>query len=69
MIVKVILEKSKMVKDILEGSRIFKINNKKKQKARGSHGGATWHARPRGRATRTRAARLRGAFIFIVYFI
>ena len=28
---------------------------------------ATWHARPRGSATRTRAARLRGAFIYILY--
>ena len=32
----------------------FKIN-KKMQKARGSHAGATWHARPRGRAMQTRA--------------
>ena len=37
------------------------------QKARGAHAGATWHARPRGRATRTRAACLRGAFIYIIY--
>ena len=34
---------------------MFKIN-KKLQNARGSHAGATWHARPRGRAMRTRAA-------------
>ena len=34
--------------------KTFKIN-KKMQIARGSHAGATWHARPRGRATRTRA--------------
>ena len=35
--------------------KTFKIN-KKVQKARGSHAGATWHAMPCGRATRTRAA-------------
>ena len=35
--------------------KTFKIN-KKIQKARGSHESATWHARPRDRATRTRAA-------------
>ena len=39
------------------------------KKARGAHAGATWHARPCGRATRTRAARLRGAFIYIIYYI
>ena len=30
---------------------------------------ATWHARPRGSATRTRAAHLRGAFYIYYIFI
>ena len=49
---------------------MFKIN--KKQKARGSHAGATWHARPRGRDTRTRAAptwRDIHLFIYLLYII
>ena len=32
------------------------------------HAGVTWHARPRGRATRTRAACLRGAFLYLYYY-
>ena len=39
------------------------------QKARGSHTGATWHARPRGRATRTRAAPRGAVYIYIYLFI
>ena len=36
---------------------------------RGAHAGETWHAGPRGRATRTHAARLRGAVFFYIYYI
>ena len=37
--------------------------NKKLKNGRGARVDATWHARPRGSATWTRAARLRGANI------
>ena len=45
--------------------KILKI----KKGCRGARVDATWHARPRGSATRTRAARLRGAvyYLFIIY--
>ena len=44
---------------------IIKIN-KKIKKGRGARVDATWHARPRGSATWTRAARLRGANIYYI---
>ena len=40
---------------------------KKKMGGRGARVDATWHARPRGSATRTHAARLRGACIYLIY--
>ena len=46
--------------------------NKKMQKAHGSHAGAMWHARPRGRATRARAAptwRIIFIYLFILFII
>ena len=49
---------------------IIKINKKIKKRGRGARVDATWHARPRGSATWTRAARLRGAnisYIIILY--
>ena len=36
---------------------------------RGARVDATWHARPRGSTTRTRAARLRGALIYHIYLL
>ena len=42
-------------------------NNKKK--GRGARVDATWHARPRGNATRTRAARPRGAIYIILHYV
>ena len=51
----------------------FLINNKNnnnKKKGRGARMDATWHTRPRGSATRTHAARLRGAYIlYIIYLL
>ena len=47
--------------------KIIKIKNKKKRWGRGARVDATWHARPRGSATRTHAARLRGACIYSIY--
>ena len=44
---------------------IKNIKNNKK----GGRVDATWHARPRGSATRTRAARPRGAIYIILYYI
>ena len=46
--------------------KILKI----KKGGRGARVDATWHARPRGSATRTRAARLRGvniSYILLLY--
>ena len=51
---------------------MIKINIKKLQKARGSHAGAMWHARPRGRATRACAAPtwcIVHIYLFILYII
>ena len=48
----------------LKTKKILKIIKK------GGHGArvdATWHDRPRGSATRTRAARLRGVLIYHIY--
>ena len=42
--------------------------NKKGAKASGSHVSATWHARPRGRATRTRAAPTWHSILIIFLF-
>ena len=44
----------------------FFLNNKKI--GRGARVDATCHARPRGSATWTRAARVRGANIYIIYY-
>ena len=41
--------------------------NNKKKGGRGARMDATWHARPRGSATRTHAARLRGACVYLIY--
>ena len=46
---------------------IIKINKKIKKRGERGPWDATWHARPSGSATRTRAARLRGALIYTIY--
>ena len=47
---------------------IIKINKKIKIGGRGARVDATWHTRPRGSATRTRAAP-RGAYISTVLYL
>ena len=48
---------------------IIKKLNKKLKNGRGARVDATWHARPRGSATWTRAARLRGANISYILLL